>query len=1536
VPPEFDTSIPSIVPKWQLIPDYNGYGNSYKLEVPPEFDTSIPSIVPKWQLVPDYNGYGNSYKLEVPSRFDTSIPLPEKTRWESDVRIEHKSMWNHVADPVDIVTGSFYVDEIDLVLPGPFPLEIRRNYNSKNPLMGKLGAGWKLSLNPFLVNQDGKLYAAESDGTIICYSYNASTSRWEVFPEDNPDLCNFNQEGIGSSASPFHAYVENDILYGADGSKRFFEDGLLCKWVNARGATLTFFYRNDRLHRIESSYGEFLRFEYNETGKISEIYAKDGRRISYSYNSRGDLVKVVLPSTAAVTYEYDKAHCLFRETKPLGQVLENVYDNEGRVTEQRSPMGPRQEMVVTARFEYGDDTTIVTDAAGGKTTYKIFQKQIYKIVDPLKVVTLQSWFVDEESWFDAKSETIQPWNEAGAARRSLKSTTDKRGLKTSYLYDEKGNPIQISLQGDDLTGDGQTTIVKKLKFNDLNLCIQEEILKQKIITTYDRDFPYLPKRIEKYSSNHLVSYIDFEYNTQGLLEKENNNGSYTCLQYDARGFPIQKTQETGTENPDVVTKYIYNAQGQCIQVITEDTTEKNVYDIMGNLIEAHRFSSIGELLSANYIGYNLNNQPIWQQTANAQNTTYFDYHSSGQIKAKRQQLAPSQKVAYTLFEYDARGYLTEEVDPLGYTTYREYDALGNVLFETKENHTTQFTYEPGGFVETITTPTGAKTTRLYTTNGLLKEEIYPDGTKTSIIYDLFSRPILETKNGITWEIHYDHINAQVTRRHIDTGETEVRKYDARGNLIAFTDRAGYIFEKTYDSLNRIKTEKTPTGEETTYDYVFGIVIGSLPNGETTLTSYEGGRIKDYVVYDVEDQKLSSGFCTYDTEADIQKSVQGDRQITLTWMNALGKPIKIQKGSIIETFEYDALGNCVAIIDGEGQVTRRRFDGLGRVVQKELPDGALLTFDYDLDSNLTKVQFPNGNIWKASYDSMGRKISERLYSGRESTQQWEYTYKEGLLKESKDPMGRMREYEYDSHNRLIQESVDGWQRAYTYDPRGILLSLTQIGSQSISWISSWFHSPHEEHSEVKRSYDEDGHLIYESTHLNSELIQETHQEWEPGMRHLRIGNHERTFVYQNNRLTEVASGRTRLAYTYDRSGMLKTKTTPLTHKVMHYNFAGLPEIVQIHLPTGNTQETLEWNPSGKLSTYSAPSTQKQFTYTQRGHLQTADKERYEFDFRNIGTGTRTAAPNSQVPQNGLDAFGRVIAEITEKFSLTTNYDSMGQVTSQGQKQFEWDPWGRLLKVIDPAFTWEASYDAFGRRLQTRHTPANSPTITTISFHDPEKEFQEIGIQRGDKTYWKFYGPDSCDAIIDETDASVYLMHNTLNELIAVISENDLQYTSRICSSYGPQNQPSMPSDLFSYAQSLSWHSKSLDPTGLILMGKRYYDPKAGRFISPDPVGHPICMDLYAYASGDPVNYFDPDGRFASNVYQTSKPTVIAGLDHITGYSQTVGALNRLSDYCYDHNLTQSESFQVGSFDLPNGAISFVNGIANTKEESMAKA
>ena len=58
-----------------------------------------------------------------------------------------------------------------------------------------------------------------------------------------------------------------------------------------------------------------------------------------------------------------------------------------------------------------------------------------------------------------------------------------------------------------------------------------------------------------------------------------------------------------------------------------------------------------------------------------------------------------------------------------------------------------------------------------------------------------------------------------------------------------------------------------------------------------------------------------------------------------------------------------------------------------------------------------------------------------------------------------------------------------------------------------------------------------------------------------------------------------------------------------------------------------------------------------------------------------------------------------------------------------------------------------------------------------------------------------------------------------------------------------------------------------------MGDRYYDSQNGQFLSQDPVSYPICLDLYAYANGDPINYFDPDGRFASSIYQPIKATVL---------------------------------------------------------------
>ena len=51
----------------------------------------------------------------------------------------------------------------------------------------------------------------------------------------------------------------------------------------------------------------------------------------------------------------------------------------------------------------------------------------------------------------------------------------------------------------------------------------------------------------------------------------------------------------------------------------------------------------------------------------------------------------------------------------------------------------------------------------------------------------------------------------------------------------------------------------------------------------------------------------------------------------------------------------------------------------------------------------------------------------------------------------------------------------------------------------------------------------------------------------------------------------------------------------------------------------------------------------------------------------------------------------------------------------------------------------------------------------------------------------------------------------------------------------------------------------DPaTGLVFMRERWYDPKTGTFLGPDPMGYRDSSNPYTYGGGDPVNNIDPTG------------------------------------------------------------------------------
>jgi RHS repeat-associated protein len=74
-------------------------------------------------------------------------------------------------------------------------------------------------------------------------------------------------------------------------------------------------------------------------------------------------------------------------------------------------------------------------------------------------------------------------------------------------------------------------------------------------------------------------------------------------------------------------------------------------------------------------------------------------------------------------------------------------------------------------------------------------------------------------------------------------------------------------------------------------------------------------------------------------------------------------------------------------------------------------------------------------------------------------------------------------------------------------------------------------------------------------------------------------------------------------------------------------------------------------------------------------------------------------------------------------------------------------------------------------------------------------------------------------------------------------------------------PAYPTE-FQFAAKSGYQTEYADATdsglGIDYLQQRYYDPAAGRFISPDPSGFRGGLNLYTYASNNPIGGVDPTG------------------------------------------------------------------------------
>jgi len=213
------------------------------------------------------------------------------------------------------------------------------------------------------------------------------------------------------------------------------------------------------------------------------------------------------------------------------------------------------------------------------------------------------------------------------------------------------------------------------------------------------------------------------------------------------------------------------------------------------------------------------------------------------------------------------------------------------------------------------------------------------------------------------------------------------------------------------------------------------------------------------------------------------------------------------------------------------------------------------------------------------------------------------------------------------------------------------------------------------------------------------------------------------------------------------------------------------------------------------------------------------------------------------------------------TTTFAYDVSGNLASKtGGWTYEWTNENLLSRALVGGVQQQAYvYDALGRRVRAYGADESTWTISILSGQDVIHEKTDSG------AVTKYVHANGMRiARIAPSGAVEYYLGDHLGSTRKVL---DASRNTVFSTSYEPFGKPVASSGSEAYKYTSEKHD---DPTGLVYLRARQYDPDVGRFVSADPVlgslGMPQTLNRYPYVVNNPLKYTDPTGEIA--------PTIVA--------------------------------------------------------------
>lgn len=1222
-------------------------------------------------------------------------------------------------------------------------------------------------------------------------------------------------------------------------------------------------------------------------GLLTSQTARNGGATTYSYNGRGDLTRTV---------------------DPVGLTTDVTYDDIGRQSSRT-----RSATVGGVRVDYGrvdytynetsQEKTVTGPAVTNLVTGVAHLPKVEHTYDPMgrrRTTTMSdtggtatrtwSWTYDAAGRLTGSTEPVvgetrQDWDTLGNVVRMIRPD----GIRVEYTYDERHLPVETVMVGTgvDPADQAATRFVTESRGYDAA---------GRLAFTLDGN-----------GRQSDITYYD-----------DNRMRSVVRVMRDAGGQPVGET---------TLRQWSYNAAGYVTSVYGQGIPRTSQsYDPDGNLA----VSVVDPSGAARTATYTRNADGSIRRiartaasTGTRAETLEYGYDAAGRITTSTiDNTGGTPAALVTRMTRDARGLVTEEIDPTGTATTYTYDTLDKLVAVTGAPRTVWVAGVRTDAVRPVTTigrngfgdavdvrdPTGAASRA--TVDGL--------GRTTDVTLPTYTPPG----------------GAPIAAVHRVA-------YNAAGQPVSYTDPRGKVSTTTYDPHGRASAvtgpdpdgsgPKQPATWRTVYNRSGEPVEQIDPTGGRRLTTWndDGGvatttdsdRVAGQTLYYTTVHHYNSlhlptqvtsplGHVTklrYNGAGDLLRAIDPTNRFVEMTYDMAGRPLTVRNGvqqgstdnylRVMHAFRYDRAGRLTGEDDctvstvtfclTPSRSTSTTYDGAGRVTRVRSAEGRVLTNSYDGAGQLastTQLVDPanaaSGISVSFGYDAAGRQ-TRRVDGNGNAT---DYTFTPWGLPESviepatsAHPAAADRTWStvYDAAGRPVTQKLPGGvTRQRTFDDVGYLIRETGSGAESTT-------------AERMLDYDDAGRL-----------------------RSMSGPGGTTTYTWNDRNLLATATGAAGAAvHTYDSDGRLAGRTDAAGASTFTYDGAGRLQTATDPL-TGLTNTYTYDAVTGQAASvrFGTGGPQRVFTYDNRYFRLTGDSLKradgttvsattYGYDLDDLVTSKTTTGvagaganqysydglsrlkswtrPDGQVVGYGYDNASNRTTVTAAGVTRTSAFDQRNRLASvsggsEPTETYQWTPRGTLASVSSPVGDSTFQFDAFERL-----TRVQKPDLTTTYAYDSIDRLATrngVGVQYGDLTNNAVRTPTATDeALLFRLPTGEPVSTKTPGATTGEVVVADPTHgdgtatadpaTGAVTSSatYDPWGERTAGTGRPPVGYQGGF---SDDRTGLTNAHSRWYSSGDGVFASRDSVQPdvpPVAQtNNYLYANGNPVTFNDPDG------------------------------------------------------------------------------